>query len=291
MAVPSRGRHEREARAGMSATLEFSIELPLFTGPFRLLADLILEQKVDVCDVPVAVVTERFVAEGSRRAPGWSLEETTWFVAVCAALLELKVGRLLPRPHTATEEELLGGASPDLLYARSLELAAFRRVAGDLQARIEAAALRVPRTAGPPPEFVHLYPDVLAGVGPADLARAAAALLAPSPTIDLSHVAPIRASVLDALRTVQERLTSRPEASFRDLVEGCTERIEVVVRFLAVLELYRRGKVEVDQSRLFGDITVRWQANAGAEPESGGAVEVQGATAGASTASDEDGYG
>lgn len=282
-----------EAGAGTSATLEFAVELPLFTGPFRLLADLILEQKVDVCDVPVAVVTERFVAEGSLRAPGWSLEETTWFVAVCAALLELKVGRLLPRRHAATEEELLGGASPDLLYARSLELAAYRRVAGDLQARIEAAALMVPRMAGPPPEFAHLYPDVMASVGPSDLARVAATLLAPPPAIDLSHVAPIRASVVDALRTVQERLMVRPEASFRDLVEGCTERIEVVVRFLAVLELYRRGKVEVDQSLLFGDITVRWQPGMGTDLEPEAGVEVQGAATARdapATHEDKDGY-
>lgn len=252
---------------GMGAAPEFTVELPLFSGPFRLLADLIMEQRIDVCDVPVAVVTDRFLAEGSRQASGWSLEETTWFVAACAALLELKVGRLLPRRGPETEEDLLGGASPDLLYARSLELGAFRRVSAELRARMQAAALLLPRMAGPPPELAHLYPDVMAKVGPQDLARAAAKLLAPPPAVDLSHVAPIRATVLDALRTVQERLTVHPKASFRDLVEGCTERIEVVVRFLAVLELYRRGKVEIDQSRLFGDITVRWQPLPEAEAE------------------------
>src|SRR5438105_10871773 len=100
--------------------VEFTVELPLFAGPFRLLAELILDQKMDVCDVSVATVTERFLRLGTEAAPGWSLDEATWFVAVCAALLELKVGRLLPRPSPDTEEDLLGGTSPDLLYARSL---------------------------------------------------------------------------------------------------------------------------------------------------------------------------
>src|SRR6266496_6244176 len=108
---------------------EFVIDLPLYSGPFRLLVDLIFEQKLDVCDLPVARVTEAFLARGLEALTAWDLEEATWFLAVCAAMLELKVGRLLPRPVVQTEEDLLGGASPDLVYARSLELAAFRRMA------------------------------------------------------------------------------------------------------------------------------------------------------------------
>src|SRR5881396_499470 len=126
---------------------EFAVELPLFTGPFRLLAELVLDQRMDVCDVPVAGVTDRYLQEGLARMGGWSLEEATWFVGVCAVLLELKVGRLLPRPEPMDEEDLLGGARPDLVYARSLELAAFRRVSVALAEKMAAAALMAPRTA------------------------------------------------------------------------------------------------------------------------------------------------
>jgi len=245
----------------------FTVELPLFSGPFRLLAGLILERKMDVCDVPVAMVTERFLRVGAEAAPGWSLDEATWFVAVCAALLELKVGRLLPRPSAETEEDLLGGASPDLLYARSLELAAFRRVALDVAERMALAALMVPRDAAPPAELAHLYPDVMERITAADLAAAAARLLAPPPAIDLSHVAPIRATVAEALRAVRDRLAARPQSRFRDLIEDCRERIDVVVRFLAVLELYREGRVELSQATLFGDIEVRWQGGHETGPE------------------------
>jgi segregation and condensation protein A len=172
----------------------FPVDLPVFTGPFHVLADLLLERKIDVCDVPVARVVEEFVARGEE-AEGWTLEEATWFLAVCAVLLELKVGRLLPRREKPLEEEDLVGGSPDLAYARRLELAAFRTVARDLARRIEEAARHVPREAGPPEGLQHLYPDVLEGVEPRHLAEAAAALLRPPPTIDLSHVTPITATV------------------------------------------------------------------------------------------------
>jgi segregation and condensation protein A len=125
----------------------------------------------------------------------------------------------------------------------------------------------VPRAAAPPPEFADLYPDVLAGVSADQLAAVAADLLAPAPAVDLSHVTPIRASVSDALRAVEAHLATSPDARFRDLVEGCTDRIEVVVRFLALLELYREGKVELSQAAVFGEIRVRWQPSASGRPE------------------------
>ena len=126
---------------------EFAVELPVFSGPFRLLAELLLEHRIDVCDVSVATVTDRFLQHASD-AERWDLEEATWFVAVGATLLELKVGRLMPKQHEDTEEDLLGG-SPDLVYARSLELAAFRKVAVELARRLEDEAGFFARDVGP----------------------------------------------------------------------------------------------------------------------------------------------
>jgi segregation and condensation protein A len=239
-------------------TAGFAVDLPVFAGPFRLLADLILEQKVDVCDVSVASVTDRYLAY-AKDAETWNLEEATWFLAICAVLLELKVGRLMPK-HAELDEEDILGRSPDLLYARSLELAAFRRVAVELARRLEDEAGFFARDVGPGPEFAHLYPDPMATLKAEDLAKAAAQLLRPPPTLDLSHVTPVRYTVADAMSALQERITAITggAASFRDLVADCEDRIHVVVRFLAVLELYREGKVELAQAATFGEIEVEW---------------------------------
>jgi segregation and condensation protein A len=236
----------------------FAVELPVFAGPFRILADLIVEQKVDVCDVPVATVTDRFLAH-AKEAQRWDLEEVTWFLAICAILLELKVGRLMPRHTEPDEDDLLGG-SPDLAYARSRELAAFRRVAVELARRLEDEAGYFTRDVGPGPEFSHLYPDPMARVSVDELGGLAARLLRPPPTLDLTHVTPIRYTMAEAMSAVERRIEDfGRSASFRDLVADCEERIQIVVRFLALLELYRDGRVELHQGDTFGEIRVEWQ--------------------------------
>ena len=240
----------------MSESGSFAVELPVFTGPFKLLADLIMNQKVDVCDVPVARVTDGFLAY-AKEAQNWTLEEATWFLAICAALLELKVVRLMPSHEMLDDDQL--AESPDLAYARSLELAAFRQMVADFARRIEENASYFPRDVGPAREFADLYPDFLEKVTAGDLAGIATALLRPPAGVDLSHVTPIRITVAEAIEQVEERLTEMRAANFRELVADCEERIYVVVRFLALLELYRSGRVDLEQADTFGEIAVRWQ--------------------------------
>jgi len=101
----------------------------------------------------------------------------------------------------------------------------------------------------------------MVGVQPAQLAALAAQLLRPPPTLDLSHVTPIRFTVSDAIEAVEAHLALREEgqATFRELTADCEDRMHVVVRFLALLELYRDGKVELEQAATFGEIEVAWK--------------------------------
>jgi len=114
------------------------------------------------------------------------------------------------------------------------------------------------RGVGPGPEFDHLCPDLLARVKPGDLATIAARALAPKPVaaLDLSHITPIRVSVAEAIASVLAMLAERPAITFREITKGCTTRIDKVVRFLAVLELIKRGHADVEQNENFGEITV-----------------------------------
>lgn len=241
----------------MSDDGNFVVDLPVFSGPFRLLADLILEQKIDVCDVAIASVTDRYVAYAAE-AQAWSLEEATWFLAICSVLLELKVRRLMPKHVADIDEEGLLGGSPDLIYARSIELRAFRRAAADFAGRIEAEEAFFGRSVGPDEDFASLYPDVMANVTAEKLAALAAVVLAPPPLLDLSHVTPINVSVQDELQHVADHIEREGSSSFRDLVAQCPDRIYVVVRFLALLELFRDGKVDLSQGATFGEIEVTW---------------------------------
>ena len=80
---------------------------------------------------------------------------------------------------------------------------------------------------------------------------------APVPVIDTEHIAPVRASVRDAVASVLRLLPESEPMSFRALVVGVPDRLEVIVRFLAVLELYKQGMVDVLQFSNFGELLVR----------------------------------
>ena len=144
--------------------------------------------------------------------------------------------------------------------ARLLDSKTFKDVASVFSDLVSRADLSFPRMAGPEERFATLMPDLLEGVSPLRLQRAyfRAAAQKPPKVIGLEHVAPIRASVADALVTVSEQLRIDGRSTFRKLVAGITDRIEVVVRFLAILELYKQGRVDLDQVERFGEIDVIW---------------------------------
>ncbi len=121
---------------------------------------------------------------------------------------------------------------------------------------VEASA----HVAGLDERFLSLTPDLLASITPEQLRKAYLKAVTPRPVlrIDLIHVAPIRISVADAVQELLEDLPQMGRVSFRRLTEGLTDRLEVVVRFLAILELFKQGLVDLAQTERFGDIDVRW---------------------------------
>ncbi len=117
-------------------------------------------------------------------------------------------------------------------------------------------------------------PDLLDGVSPQRLRNAylRATTPKPVPRIDLFHVAPVRASVADAVAELVDELPRCGRISFRRLTGGLVERLEVIVRFLALLELFKQGMVELDQAERFGEIEIVWTA--GRERVAAGAVAI-----------------
>ena len=109
-----------------------------------------------------------------------------------------------------------------------------------------------------------LTPDMLEGVTPQHLLAAFQRAMTPKPvpTIDLFHVAPIRISVFDTVADLCAELPGLHRVSFRELTSSLVDRIDVVVHFLAVLELFKQGFVDLDQPETFGDIQIVWIAGA-----------------------------
>ena len=240
--------------------MKYAVSTPTFDGPFDLLLHLILRQEVDIHEVSLSNIVTAYLEEVSRMST-IDLDLATEFLLIAATLIELKTRRLLPgKDDGDLDEELALWEERDLLLARLLDSKTFKDVASVFSDLVSRAYLSFPRMAGPEERFATLMPYLLEGVSPLRLQRAyfRAAEQKPPKVIGLEHVAPIRASVADALVTVSEQLRIDGRSTFRRLVAGITDRIEVVVRFLAILELYKQGRVDLDQVERFGEIDVIW---------------------------------
>jgi len=242
--------------------MAFEVATPVYDGPFDLLLHLILKEEVDIHEVSLTRIVEAYLKE-IQRMQMVDLDVATEFLLIASTLVELKTRRLLPgREDMDLDEELALWSERDLLLARLLDCKTFKDVASVFSQLTERASLSFPRRSGPDERFADLLPDMLDGVTPVRLQRAYLRVTQPKPptSIDLFHVAPIRASVADALMEMLDTLPKLGKVTFRQITEAIHDRIEVVVRFLAVLELYKQGRVSLEQSDRFGDIEVQWIA-------------------------------
>ena len=246
---------------GNLARVAYEVRTPVFEGPFDLLLHLIVRDQVDVYQVSLSRIVDAYVEEIERMG-ALDLELATEFLLIAATLVELKTRRLLPgADDPEAEEELALLEERDLLLARLLECKTFRDAGGALARRAQLAALSWPRAAGLEERFRSLVPDFMAGVTGDDIHAAflrATRPKPPPPSVDLDHVAPIRASVSDAVEEMAGTLPTMGPVTFRALTHGVGERLEVIVRFLAVLELFKQGRIEVEQLSTFGELVVVW---------------------------------
>jgi len=240
--------------------MPYEVQTPVFEGPLDLLLHLILAEQVDLYEVQLSTIVDGYLAE-LERMERLNLDVASEFLLIAATLVELKSRRLLPQGDDVDiDDELALWEERDLLLHRLVECKTFKEAAVALSAMAAEASRSVGRTVGVDERFVGLTPDALAGVTPEDLRRAYLRAVAPKPTprVELDHVAPIRASVTDAITELLEELHRVGRTTFRELTADLVDRIEIVVRFLAVLELYKVGMVDLEQPHTFGEITVAW---------------------------------
>jgi segregation and condensation protein A len=240
--------------------MPYEVQTSVFEGPFDLLLHLILREQVDIYEVSLTTVVDAYLAELDRM-PVVDLDVATEFLLIAATLIELKSRRLLPSGDDVDlDEELAMWEERDLLLARLLECKTFKDAARELERMASVAGRSYPRVAGLEDRFLALTPDLMEGVTPDRLRAAFLKAMQPKPSVrvTLDHVAPIRASVRDAVIELLDELPRAGRITFRRLTSDLGERLEIVVRFLAVLELFKQGAVELEQVESFGEITIVW---------------------------------
>jgi segregation and condensation protein A len=245
---------------GPGGPAAFQVHLDVFEGPFDLLLGLIAKHQLDVTEVALSQVTDEFIAHIRAAGAEWDLGQATEFLVVAATLLDLKAARLLPSAEVEDEDDLALLEARDLLFARLLQYRAYKQAAAHLAGLLAAESRRYPRQVQLEPRFAGLLPEVLLGLGPAEFAAMAARALAPraEPTVSIEHVHGGAVSVREQTALLRLRLQRTGGGSFRGLTADCNGTLEVVARFLGLLELYREGLVAFEQAEALGELHVRW---------------------------------
>ena len=240
--------------------MSYEVETLVFNGPFDLLLHLILSEEVELYDISLATIVDAYLVE-LERMEHLDLEVATEFLLIAANLVELKARRLLPdNDDIDLDDELALFEERDLLLSRLVECKTFKDAASVLRQLHDAGRRTYPRVAGIEEGFMHVAPDLLEGLDVHDLHAAYIRALTPKPepVLDLYHVSPVTASVEDAVREFVDELPGAGRVTFRSLTSNLVDRLEVVVRFLAILELFKQGMVDIVQARAFGDIELEW---------------------------------
>lgn len=250
------------------STAVFHVRLDVFEGPFDLLLGLISKHQLDLTEVSLSQVTDEFLAHIRALQGEWDLGQATEFLVVAATLLDLKTARLLPSAEVEDEEDLALLEARDLLFARLLQYRAYKQAADRLGEMLAQEALRYPRRVSLEPRYARLLPEVVLGLGPEQLASLAARALTPrpQPVVQIDHVHGGVVSVREQTALLRARLQRIGQATFHALTADCESILEVVARFLGLLELYRDDLVAFEQVQTLGELHVRWTGMS-VEPE------------------------
>lgn len=269
--------------------MSYRVQTQAYSGPFDLLLQLVSRQRVDIGSISVSEVADQYLAEVERMGE-LDLDVASDFVLVAATLLDIKAASLVPqdfkptrRDDDADEDDDLDGLTADeareVLVARLIAYKQFRNAAAALGSRMEAEARMHPRTAGPDPEFLHTMPDYLEGITLRGLAVICADLDSRREgfLLEAEHVAPKRLPVALTVASVDRVTRSRPHVTFSELLDGDATPEQVVVTFLAMLQLYKLGSIEVTQLENFGEIDIdRVEGAPAYEPDAAALAELEG---------------
>jgi segregation and condensation protein A len=233
----------------MTLPTGYTIELPVYQGPLDLLLELIERAELDITRVALAKVTDQYLAY-LEQFSDYHLEDLAAFLVIATRLLQIKSEALLPRPPLREPGEEDPG---DALARQLIAYKKYKQVATLLSER-DAAGLKTYLRLAAHPALEPAFD--IGDLTVSDLRRAMLAAMANQrqgealETVVAAHKVRIR----DKIQTVLETLRKATQTSFRTLFSRSKSRLEVVVSFLAVLELIKLRRVSATQDSLFGDI-------------------------------------
>lgn len=254
--------------------MEISYKLEHFEGPLDLLLHLIEKNKVNIYDIPIAEITSQYL-EYVNQMDKEDLNLVSSFLVMAATLIEIKSKMLLPKE----EEEVLEEDDPRAeLVVRLLEYKKYKYISQELAQMEDSAGMHLYKGSTVPPEVAKYEPPVdldrlLDGLTLARLQKIFEQVIRrKEDKIDRvrSSFGTIRkepVSLEARIRSVMDYARKQRKFSFRQILEAGADKLEVVVTFLAVLELMKIGKIYLTQENIFDDMRIETLEKEGEEGE------------------------
>jgi segregation and condensation protein A len=229
-----------------------SIKVPVFEGPLDLLLHLIKENKIDIYDIPISIITHQYL-EYLEVMKELNLEIASEFLVMAATLIYIKSRMLLPPDETIETEDQEDPRAG--LVQRLLEYQAYKEVSGTLREKEEVWANIFSR----PPmdkDEIEAEPELyLFDVNIFDLMGALKKIMSkvPPETIKITKET---LTVKDKIAMIIEKMENEHTMRFDALFEEDITRVQIIVTFLALLEILRLGLVRAYQDKEFGTIWI-----------------------------------
>jgi segregation and condensation protein A len=233
-------------------TGHYTVQIPVYEGPLDLLLQLIERAELDITAVALAMVTDQYL-KYIRAMQEARAEEISAFLVIAAKLIQIKSEALLPRPPVRE----VGEEDPAENLARQLRIyKQFKQIANWMEAR-ETDGLRTYLRLAPPPKIEGRLD--LSDITIEDLLRAAESIFQNEKEKQAlgTVISAPKVTIREKISYISDHLNKTDQASFKELIRSAKTRLEVVVTFLAMLELIKRYRVAARQDSLFGDIEIQ----------------------------------
>ena len=234
---------------------DYIVQLDVFEGPMDLLLHLIEKEELPITSVSLAKITGQYL-EHLARMEELKPDGIAEFLVMAARLLYIKSVALLPRPEIEEEEE---EEDPGERLARQLrEYKRFKEAAGFLR-ELESEGRRGYVRLAPPPKLEKRLD--LSGVDVDALVDAVREVLQDldAPPLPAASIEPHKITVREKIESLRATLARRKVVRFRQFLRRARSRVEVIVSFMAVLELIKQNEIRVRQPDLFGEIWIERQ--------------------------------
>jgi len=234
----------------MESSTQPIIELNVFQGPLDLLLYLIHKNEINIYDIPIAKITQQYL-DHLELMQELNLNVAAEFIMLAVQLIEIKIGMLLPKPPVEEGQQEEDLRRP--LVEQLVEYQKFKMAAQHLKGLENESELYWPRPKTFDPEADR---EELVEANLYDLVHAFALLLKKTQKREALEIQPDQFSVKQKIQELTEFLEQKESFSLIEYSKNLEARIEMIVLFLAVLEMIRLNLLRIYQGEVFGDIIV-----------------------------------